>query len=166
MRCLAAILDKVRSRSSYSRVHFVDVALEPLARLRALQLERRGDQTVLHGEQFVAQANRSDLLESLQAGVVPRGDHALQHVSFHAFIGAQIFKAHALEFGRLRGRPRHQDFLIRDDDGDEVRLKGVAVDEGLCDKLVAGVDVFNLFRRHVLALSQLEDVLCSIDNFY
>ena len=28
MRCLALILDKVRSRSSSSRVHFVDVALE------------------------------------------------------------------------------------------------------------------------------------------
>ena len=56
-------------------------------------------------------------------------------------------------------------FEVWDDDRDEVRLEGVAVDENFLDVRTLEVDALKLFGSDVFALCQLKNILSSIDNF-
>jgi len=53
---------------------------------------------------------------------------------------------------------------VRNDDGDEEALERVAVDEDLLDVRTLYVHVFQLFRRDVFTLGELEDVFCAVND--
>ena len=56
-------------------------------------------------------------------------------------------------------------FEVWNDDRDEVRLEGVAVDENFLNVRTLEVDALKLFGSDVFALCELKNVLSSIDNF-
>jgi hypothetical protein len=62
------------------------------------------------------------------------------------------------------GSPLHERFLVRHNNTDKGGLKRVTVDEGLSNDFVLSVDDFDLFGGNVFTLSQLEDVLDTVNN--
>jgi hypothetical protein len=60
--------------------------------------------------------------------------------------------------------PLQELLLLRNDNGDEVVLKAISIDEVLMDDVALLESVFKLVRNDVLTLRKLENVLLSIDD--
>mmetsp|Transcript_1798 Transcript_1798/g.4679 ORF Transcript_1798/g.4679 Transcript_1798/m.4679 type:complete len:507 (-) Transcript_1798:533-2053(-) len=145
----------------HGRIHGVNLLLVVLLQLRALHLERGGQQALLDVKGRGLHEEVLHHLEALELGLLPGGGQALQQHLLCLRGGAHFLEV-ALDVMGLC--PRHHLCLHRDHHGHQAVLKAVAIHPQLLQHLKLLELALHLLHSDVLALRQLEDVLDAVDD--